>query len=164
MPSKKFADGTEIQGYCRQIATKFGFADRGVFHTLVSSLTWDQSIRRWRAGTNRGDEFRARFVVLACGVLNMPKLPGIPGIDAFKGKIFHTARWDYSYTGGSYSSPVLDKLADKRVAIVGTGATAIQAVPHLGKYAKKLYVVQRTPSSVDERPNPPTDPEWLKSL
>jgi cation diffusion facilitator CzcD-associated flavoprotein CzcO len=164
MPSKKFAEGAEIQGYCKQIAQKYGFAERGVFHTLVSSLRWDESIRRWVANSNRGDEFRARFVVLACGVLNMPKLPGIPGIDTFKGKIFHTARWDYSYTGGSYQSPVLDKLADKRVAIVGTGATAIQAVPHLAKYAKELYVVQRTPSSVDERPNPPTDPEWLQSL
>jgi cation diffusion facilitator CzcD-associated flavoprotein CzcO len=94
----------------------------------------------------------------------MPKLPRIPGIDRFKGKIFHTARWDYGYTGGSYRRPVLDKLADKRVAIVGTGATSIQAVPHLGKYAKQLYVVQRTPSSVDERPNPPTDPQWVQSL
>src|SRR3546814_4731590 len=94
----------------------------------------------------------------------MPKLPGRPGIDQFKGKMFHTARWDYAYTGGSYRSPVLDQLADKRVAIVGTGATAIQAVPYLGKYAKQLYVVQRTPSSIDERPNPPTDTAWAKTL
>jgi len=164
MPSKKFADGAEIQAYCRLIARKFGFAERGVFHTHINSLIWDESIRRWRATSNRGDEFRARFVTLACGVLNMPKLPGIPGIDTFKGKIFHTARWDYGYTGGSYESPILDKLADKRVAIVGTGATSIQAVPPLAKYAKQLYVVQRTPSSIDERPNPPTDAAWLKSL
>jgi cyclohexanone monooxygenase len=94
----------------------------------------------------------------------MPKLPAIEGIDHFEGKIFHTARWDYEYTGGTYLNPVLDRLSDKRVAIVGTGATAIQAVPNLAKYAKYLYVVQRTPSSVDERPNPPTDPEWVKSL
>src|SRR5262249_20054804 len=113
---------------------------------------------------SRGDEIRARFVIMACGVLNMPKLPGIEGIDKFKGKIFHTARWDYDYTGGSYTNPVLDRLADKRVAIVGTGATAIQAVPALGKYAKHLYVIQRTPSCVDARPNPPTSPEWVKSL
>jgi cyclohexanone monooxygenase len=103
-------------------------------------------------------------VVVAAGVLNMPKLPGVKGIDSFKGKMFHTARWEYDYTGGSYANPVLDKLADKRVAIIGTGATAIQAVPHLGKYAKQLYVIQRTPSTVDERPNPPTDPDWAKSL
>jgi cation diffusion facilitator CzcD-associated flavoprotein CzcO len=94
----------------------------------------------------------------------MPKLPGIPGVDKFRGKIFHTARWDYQYTGGSYGNPVLDKLTDKSVAIVGTGATAVQVIPYLGKYARQLYVVQRTPSSVDERPNPPTDPEWVKTL
>jgi cyclohexanone monooxygenase len=164
LPSKKFADGSEIYEYCRSIAQRFGFADRALFHTLINELRWDESIKRWHVGTNRGDDIRARFVILACGVLNMPKLPRIPGIDQFKGKIFHTARWDYGYTGGSYRNPVLDKLADKRVAIVGTGATAIQAVPHLGKYAKQLYVVQRTPSSVDERPNPPTDPEWAQSL
>jgi cation diffusion facilitator CzcD-associated flavoprotein CzcO len=164
MPSKKFADGWEIQQYAKSIATKFGFADRALFHTLINTLRWDEDIKRWRVGTNRGDDIRARFVVLACGVLNMPKLPSIPGLDQFKGKVFHTARWEYDYTGGSYQHPVLDKLADKRVAIVGTGATSIQAVPHLGKYAKHLYVVQRTPSSVDERPNPPTNPEWLKTL
>ena len=164
MPSKKFADGSEIQRYCKSIAERFGFADEALFHTQINTLRWDEKIKRWRVGTNRGDDIRARFVIMACGVLNMPKLPAIPGIDKFKGKIFHSARWDYGYTGGSYQNPVLDELADKRVAIVGTGATAIQAVPHLGKYAKQLYVVQRTPSSVDERPNPPTDLNWVRTL
>jgi len=164
MPSKKFADGAEIQGYTRQIAERYGFADKALFHTHIQSLRWDAELKRWRVSTNRGDDIRARHVIVACGVLNMPKLPGIEGIEKFKGKLFHTARWDYSYTGGSYERPVLDKLADKRVAIVGTGATAIQAVPHLAKYAKHLYVVQRTPSTVDERPNPPTDPAWVKGL
>ncbi|MET0239053.1 MAG: FAD-dependent oxidoreductase [Sphingobium sp.] len=164
MPSQKFSEGREIQGYARLIAEQFGFADRALFHTHISHLRWDEEIKRWHVGTNRGDDIKARFVVMACGVLNMPKLPGIPGIDRFKGKMFHTARWDYDYTGGEYRSPVLDKLADKKVAIVGTGATAIQAVPHLAKYAGHLYVIQRTPSSVDERPNPPTDPEWATGL
>ncbi len=164
MPSKKFADGWEIQNYCKTIAGRYGLADKALFHTQITTLRWDEALKRWRVGTNRGDEFRARFVILACGVLNMPKLPAIPGIDKFKGKMFHTARWDYEYTGGSYQRPTLDKLADKRVAIIGTGATAIQAVPALAKYAKQLYVIQRTPSTVDERPNPPTDQAWLKSL
>jgi cation diffusion facilitator CzcD-associated flavoprotein CzcO len=164
MPSKKFADGWEIYEYARSIAAKFGFADKALFHTHINSLRWDEKLNRWRVGTNRGDDIRARFVILASGVLNMPKLPSIAGIDKFKGKIFHTARWDYEYTGGSYRNPVLDQLADKRVAIVGTGATAVQAVPYLGKYAEQLYVVQRTPSSVDERPNPPTNREWVQSL
>ncbi len=164
LPTKKFSDGSEIQAYAKSIAQKFGFADKALFHTQVTSLQWDDAIQRWRVGTNRGDDIRARFVVVASGVLNMPKLPSIKGIDKFKGKMFHSSRWDYSYTGGSYGNPVLDKLGDKRVALLGTGATAIQAVPPLGKYARELYVIQRTPSTVDERPNPPTDPDWAASL
>jgi cation diffusion facilitator CzcD-associated flavoprotein CzcO len=164
MPSQKFADGFEIQGQARRIATKFGLYDNALFHTRILSVQWDESIRRWKIGTNRGDDLRARFVVMAGGPLNRPKLPGIPGIKDFKGKVFHTARWEYDYTGGSWENPVLDKLKDKRVAIVGTGATALQIVPYLGKYAKQAYVVQRTPSTVDIRNNPKTDPEWAKSL
>ena len=164
MPSRRFAPGPEIMGYIRLIAEKNGFADKALFHTLITSLKWDESIQRWRIGTDRGDDLRARHVVMACGVLNMPKLPGINGIAKFKGKMFHTSRWEYDYTGGSCENPVLDKLADKKGAIVGTGATAIQAVPFLAKYARPLYVVQRTPSCVDTRPNPLTDPQWIESL
>jgi cyclohexanone monooxygenase len=164
LPTKRFADGQEIQQYCRLIGERYGFYDKALFHTLVGSLTWDAAISRWRIATHRGDDIRARHVIMASGLMNMPKLPGIPGIHDFRGKKFHSARWDYDYTGGAYGNPVLDKLGDKRVAIIGTGATAIQAVPHLGKYAKHLYVLQRTPSTVDERPNPPTDPDWARSL
>ncbi|MED5547599.1 MAG: NAD(P)/FAD-dependent oxidoreductase [Pseudomonadota bacterium] len=163
VPSKKFADGWEIQGYIRQIAEQFGFADKAVFQTQVTSLVWDEGAARWQVGTNRGDRIEARFVIMANGVLNMPKLPALEGIDAFKGKLFHTARWDYGYTGGEPGRPELDRLADKTVAIVGTGATAIQAVPILAQYAKKLYVIQRTPATVDARPNPPTDRTWFES-
>ncbi len=164
MPSRKFSDGREIYGYCRRIGKQFGLYEKALFHTRITAMRWDEKIKRWRVSTNRGDEIRARFVIMANGTLNTPKLPGIPGIHDFKGRMFHTARWDYEYTGGSYESPVLDKLTDKRVAIVGTGATAIQAIPYLGRHAKQLYVLQRTPSTVDERPNPPTDPEWVKTL
>ncbi len=164
MPSRRFAPGPEIMGYVRLIAEKFGFADKGLFHTLITRLVWDEASQRWIISTDRGDEIRARHVIMGCGVLNMPKLPGINGIAKFKGKMFHTSRWEYGYTGGSCDNPALDKLRDKRVAIVGTGATAIQAVPFLAQYAKHLYVVQRTPSCIDERPNPPTDPQWIESL
>jgi len=164
MPSKKFSDGWEIQAYIRLIAERTGFADNALFHTQINDMRWDDAAQRWHVRTDRGDELHARFVVMACGVLNMPKLPSIEGINSYKGKIFHTARWDYEYTGGSYQNPQLNKLTDKRVAIVGTGATAIQAIPYLAKHAKQLYVVQRTPSSVDERSNPPTDPTWAESL
>jgi len=164
MPSKKYADGYEIYDYMKMIADKFELGSKALFHTVVTSLRWNESIKRWNIETNRGDTIRARFVILANGLLNIPKFPSIPGIHEFKGKMFHTSRWDYDYTGGEYRKPVLDKLADKTVAIVGTGATAIQAVPYLGKYAKKVYVLQRTPSVIDQRYNLPTDPEWVKSL
>lgn len=124
IPSKKFADGREIFGYCQQVARRFGLYRGALFQTLITAMRWDKNIKRWRVNTDRGDEIRARFVIMANGLLNMPKLPGIPGIKDFKGRRFHTARWDYGYTGGSYESPVLDKLADKRVAIIGTGASA----------------------------------------
>jgi cyclohexanone monooxygenase len=164
MPSKKFADGFEIREYMQSIARRFELYEGALFHTTVTSLRWDEVIRRWRIATDRDDEIRARFVIMANGLLNVPKLPGIPGIHEFKGEMFHTARWDYAYTGGDQKEPVLDKLGDKRVAIVGTGATAVQAIPFLGKHAKQLYVLQRTASTVDERRNTPTDPEWVKSL
>jgi cyclohexanone monooxygenase len=164
MPSKKFADGYEIQEHCQRIAKQYALYERALFHTLIKALRWDDAIKRWRITTNRGDEIRARFVLMCGGPLNRPKLPGIPGMKEFTGKLFHTARWEYDYTGGSWKEPVLDKLTDKRVAIIGTGATAVQAIPYLGRYAKQLYVLQRTPSSVDKRPNPPTDLDWVKTL
>ncbi len=164
MPSKKFCDGYEIQEHCQRIANQYNLYPGALFHTLITALRWDESIARWRIATDRGDDIRARFVLMCGGPLNRPKLPGVPGIEDFKGRLFHTARWEFSYTGGSWKNPVLDKLWDKRVAIIGTGASAVQAIPYLGKYAKQLYVLQRTPSSVDKRPNPPTDPEWVKSL
>jgi cyclohexanone monooxygenase len=163
MPSKKFADGAEIFQHCRNIGKHFGLYDGALFSTQVRELHWDDATQRWRISTDRDDEIRARFVVMAQGSYNRPKLPGIPGIKDFTGHVFHSARWDYDYTGGDADGG-LDKLADKRVALVGTGATGIQLVPHLGRDAKQLFVFQRTPSSVDARTNPATDPEWAASL
>lgn len=164
MPTKKFTEGHEICEYAQSIAKQFNLYENALFHTMVVSQVWDEEIKRWRITTEQGDEIRARFVITANGLLNMPKLPGIPGIHEFKGTMFHSSRWDYEYTGGDWKNPVLDKLADKRVALVGTGATAVQLVPILGKYAKHFYTLQRTPSSVDERRNSVTDPEWVKTL
>ncbi|MBV9351048.1 MAG: NAD(P)/FAD-dependent oxidoreductase [Mycobacterium sp.] len=163
MPSKKFADGAEIYEHCRRIGKHFGLYDSAIFSTQVRDLRWDDSIKRWQIRTNRDDDIRARFVVMASGPFHRPKLPGIPGIKNFKGHSFHTSRWDYEYTGGDITGG-LHKLSDKRVALVGTGATGIQVVPFLGRYAKHLYVFQRTPSSVDARNNTLTDPKWVKSL
>ena len=166
IPSKKYADGAEIFAHCQNIGKHFGLYDGAIFSTQVRTVRWDEEIKRWRLTTNRGDDIRARFVVMAQGSYNKPKLPGIPGIKDFKdagGHVFHSARWDYDYTGGDADGG-LDKLADKRVALVGTGATGVQLVPHLGRDAKQLFVFQRTPSSVDFRGNEPTDPEWAASL
>jgi cyclohexanone monooxygenase len=163
MPSKKFSDGAEIFEHCRRIAKHFGLYDGAIMHTQVRTVCWDESIRRWRVSTNRGDDISARFVVMTQGNFNRPKLPGIPGIKDFKGHMFHSARWDYDYTGGDANGG-LHKLHDKRVALVGTGATGVQLVPHLGRDAQHLYVFQRTPSSVDIRNNASTDPQWVKSL
>ncbi|CAJ1586886.1 NAD(P)/FAD-dependent oxidoreductase [[Mycobacterium] wendilense] len=166
MPSKKFADGAEIFDHCRNIGKHFGLYDGALFSTQVRELRWEDDLQRWRIDTDRGDEIRARFVVMAQGSYNRPKLPGIPGIKDYRaagGHVFHSARWDYDYTGGTADGG-LHKLADKRVALVGTGATGVQLVPHLGRDAKELFVFQRTPSSVDARSNPPTDPKWAASL
>ncbi len=163
IPSKRYADGAEIYEHSQRIGRHFGLYDGALFHTLIRALNWDEDIRRWRISTNRGDDIRARFVIMASGPFNRPKLPGIPGIERFKGHMFHTARWDYDYTGGDATGG-LHKLADKKVAIIGTGATAIQAVPYLGKDAQHLTVFQRTPSIVDARNNRPTDYEWARTL
>jgi cyclohexanone monooxygenase len=163
MPTAKYAKAPELLEHSRRIGRHFGLYDKACFQTEVGEIRWNDPESRWIVTTSRDDCFTARFVVLASGLLHRPKLPGIPGIEAFKGHSFHTSRWDYEYTGGD-STGGLTKLADKRVGIIGTGATAVQCIPHLGRWAKELYVFQRTPSSVDERNDRPTDPEWVKSL
>ena len=163
IPKEKYSFGNEIRAHARRIGEHFDLYRLACFQTEISEMRWLEDEKRWLITTNRGDAMHARFVVMSSGPLNRPKLPGIPGIETFKGHSFHTSRWDYGYTGGSTEGG-LDKLADKRVAIIGTGATAIQCVPHLGRHAKHLYVFQRTPSSVDVRGNKPTDPEWAKTL
>jgi cation diffusion facilitator CzcD-associated flavoprotein CzcO len=164
MPSEKYARGPEILEHCRHIAEQFGLYDKALFHTEVTDLEWDADRSWWIVRTNRGDEFTAQFVAMGTGPLHVPKLPGIPGIDSFRGHSFHTSRWDYDYTGGDPSGAPMERLADKRVAVIGTGATAVQCIPHLARAAKELYVFQRTPSSVDVRDNRPTDPEWFADM
>jgi len=163
VPTRKYTLGEENRQHCERIADQFDLRRRTSFQTSVTELRWDEADQHWIVSTDRGDVIRARFAVSALGPLNSAKLPGIPGVESFKGRMFHTSRWDYAYTGGSEHGG-LDRLADKRVGIVGTGATAIQVVPHLAACAKELYVFQRTPSSVDWRGNRPTDVEWFKSL
>ena len=163
MPKEKYSFGPEIFAHAQRIGRHYDLYPRSYFQTQVREQRWDEAEARWVVTTDRGDQIRARHVIISSGSLNRPKLPGLPGLRKFKGHTFHTSRWDYDYTGGSYEGGSLDKLADKRVGIIGTGATGIQCIPHLGKAAKHLYVLQRTPSSVDLRRNSPTDPAWFKS-
>jgi cation diffusion facilitator CzcD-associated flavoprotein CzcO len=163
VPTEKYAHAPEILAHCRRIAEQFGLYDNACLSTEVTGVEWDGGGRRWLITTNRGDKMTAHFLVMGNGPLHRPKLPGIPGVGDFEGHAFHTSRWDYGYTGGGPEGK-LDRLSDKRVGIIGTGATAVQAVPHLAAAARHLFVFQRTPSSIDVRANRPTDPEWAANL
>jgi cyclohexanone monooxygenase len=164
MPTEKYVHGPEILAHCQHIGRQFGLYDDTLFHTEVTGLAWDESRTRWVIETSRGDRLTAQFVVLGTGPLSVPKLPGIPGIGSFRGHSFHTSRWDYGYTGGDSDGAPMNKLGDKRVGVIGTGATAVQCVPHLARDCRELYVFQRTPSSVDVRNNHPIDPHWFADV
>lgn len=163
MPVERYSRASEILAHARRIAEHFRLYDDACLSTQVTSLDWNEATAWWTVRTNRGDCMQARFVVLTTGPLNRPKLPAIQGVENFKGHTFHTSRWDYAYTGGSATEP-LARLRDKRIGIIGTGATAIQCVPPLAASTQHLYVFQRTPSSVGERNNSATDPDWAASL
>jgi len=163
MPKEKYTHAPEILAHCQAIGRHFDLYDSACFQTEVTEMRWDDSDDRWVISTNRGDAIRARFVCMANGPLHRPKLPSIPGIETFEGHTFHTSRWDYDYTGGT-SDGGLDKLQDRKIGIIGTGATAVQCIPHLGEGSEHLFVFQRTPSSIDVRNNRPTEPEWTAGL
>jgi cation diffusion facilitator CzcD-associated flavoprotein CzcO len=164
MPTEKYAPGPEIREQCRRIARRFGLYHDALLSTEVTALEWEPERSRWLIRTNRGDAFRAQFVTMGTGPLHRPKLPGIPGLESFRGHSFHTSRWDYDYTGGDAAGAPMDRLAGRRVGVIGTGATSVQCVPHLARACGELYVFQRTPSSIDVRANEPTDPEQFAAM
>ncbi|MEJ5977939.1 NAD(P)/FAD-dependent oxidoreductase [Novosphingobium sp. PS1R-30] len=159
MPRRKYTPAPEILDYSHRVAERFDLYRKACLHTEVTELRWDEEALRWIVSTNRGDRMRAKFVVMANGPAHKPRLPGIPGIEKFEGRIFHTARWDYDYTGGGPEGG-LDRLADKRVGVIGTGATAVQCIPHLAQGTMRLFVFQRTPSAIDVRNDYATDADW----
>lgn len=164
MPTEKYAHAPEIREHCQRIATQFGLYDKALFQTEVTDLEWDEANANWVIRTSRGDAFTAKYIGMGTGPLHVAKLPGIAGIETFKGKSFHTSRWDYEYTGGDPLGAPMENLADKRIALIGTGATSVQCVPHLAKSARQLLVFQRTPSSVDARNNGPIDSKWFETV
>ncbi len=159
VPSRHYAGGAEILAHCQAIAHKYDLYDLAVFQTTVTSTTWDAEARQWTVTTDRGDTMRATFVVCANGTLAKPRLAVIDGMETYEGHSFHSSRWDYELTGAD-----LENLADMRVGIIGTGASAVQIIPNVGPKAKELYVFQRTPSSIDIRDDWETDPEWAAKL
>jgi cation diffusion facilitator CzcD-associated flavoprotein CzcO len=164
VPTTRYAFGDEIRRHLEAIAQRYGLVDGALFHTTVQQSEWDEERARWILTTDRGDTIRAHYLVVAPGILNLMKLPAIAGMEEFQGRSFHSARWDYGYTGGASDDPCLDRLGDKVVGIIGTGASAIQAVPALAESAKHLYVFQRTPSAIGVRGNRPTPPDFVHGL
>jgi cation diffusion facilitator CzcD-associated flavoprotein CzcO len=163
VPKHRYAYGDEIRQHLQAVAEHFDLVDDALFHTSVTHAEWEEGAARWRISTDRGDELSCRYYVLAVGILNLLKLPAIPGMERFAGHSFHSARWDYEYTGGGPGQP-MTKLGDQVVGLIGTGATGIQCVPPLAAAAKHVYVFQRTPSAIGERGNRPTDPSFAQSL
>ena len=162
VPTERYASGDEIRRHLEALADRFDLVPDALFHTGVSRAEWDEGAARWRVRTDRGDELRCRYYVLAVGILNLMKLPAIPGMEDFRGKSFHTARWDYGYTGGGPGEP-LTKLGGKVVGLVGTGASGIQCAAPLASTAAHLHVFQRTPSAIGVRGNRPTDPAFASA-
>ncbi|KAE8371976.1 FAD/NAD(P)-binding domain-containing protein [Aspergillus bertholletiae] len=174
MPREKYASGAELRMYAELIAQTWGLSKRALFRTVLHTLGWDDDQNYWTAsGRCLLDEpsqpdtplrLNADFVILAGGIFTNPKIPNFTNIMDYEGEMFHVSRWDYQSTGGSQQDPSLSRLANKKVGIIGTGATAVQAIPFLAKYSKQLTVFQRTPSAVDRRDNRPTDPAWWRKM
>jgi cation diffusion facilitator CzcD-associated flavoprotein CzcO len=177
MPKHKYSSGVEIRTYLESLVKHFGLESRILYRSQVSGLEWEETSSTWKTGLTlrRGPAAKeekeisvnADFVTLASGLFPYPQVPKVPGLADFKGEMFHTSRWNYDITGGSsdVTFPEMEKLKGLRVGIIGTGATAIQAVPQLAKYAKELYVFQRTPSQVNTRGQRETDPaEWKSKI
>ena len=162
VPKDRYASGEEIRLHLQAIADRYDLMSDALFHTGVSAAGWDEAAARWRVRTDRGDELSCRYYVLAVGILNLLKLPAIPGMEQFGGRSFHTARWDYAYTGGGPGQP-LTELGNKVVGLLGTGATGIQCLPALAAGAEHVYVFQRTPSAVGVRGNRPTEAEFASA-
>lgn len=159
-PRHRYAYADEIFEHCQRIGKTYGLYDKALLSTVVTHAQFNEESRRWEISTDLGDRITADIFVVATGTLTLPKLPNLPGIDEYQGHIFHSSRWDYKYTGGDLHGG-LTGLTDKRIGVVGTGATSLQIVPSVAKYAQELFVFQRTPSTVGPRGQRETDDNWV---
>jgi cation diffusion facilitator CzcD-associated flavoprotein CzcO len=168
VPKAKYATGFELLEHADRIAAQWKLQDKALFRTNVKATRWNDATQLWNVDVTEGRgpgepsrelKVQAQYVLIASGILTNPHVPKIPELEGFAGPVFHTARWDYKVTGGTPQDAALTGLEGKRVGVLGTGATAIQVVPALAKYAKELYVFQRTPSGVSARGQRSTDPE-----
>jgi cation diffusion facilitator CzcD-associated flavoprotein CzcO len=148
---RSYSQQPEIQGYLQATAEKFGVRPHCVFGAEVTSARWDDAARRWLVSTSAGD-FRAHVLVSAAGALADPTYPDIPGLDTFAGTVMHSARWNHSHD-----------LAGENVAVVGTGASAIQVVPAIQPVVGSIAIYQRTPAWVVPRTDHPVTP-WMRRL
>ncbi len=131
--TRSFSSQPEIWAYLKRCAREFGVLPHIRFHHEVREAIWDEAAQRWRIETSQGS-YTASVLVMASGALSEPAVPRLPGLEAFQGKTFHSARWDHNYD-----------LTDRRVAVVGTGASAVQFVPEIQPKVAKLHLFQRTP-------------------
>ena len=132
--SRMFAPGAELKRYAEHVADKYDLRRHMRFDTAVEGARWDEDAQHWSIAIRGGEVITARFLLTATGFLSQPKMPDIDGIESFAGKVIHTAAWDDDYD-----------LQDKRVAVIGTGATAVQLIPEIAPRLAELTVYQRTP-------------------
>src|SRR3954453_2039747 len=145
--TRTYAPGRELKAYAEHCVEKYGLRSRIRFNTRVLRVAFDEDADLWRIETDSGDVITARFLINAAGVLSTPQLPDIDGVASFAGVTMHTARWDHS-----------QDLTGKRVAIIGTGASAVQVIPEIAPIVERLTIFQRTPIWCFPKPDVPLAP------
>lgn len=152
--TEKYAAQPEILDYCNHVAERFALRDHITFNTTVSSIHYDENAALWQLSTAQGEQFKARFCVMATGCLSTTNLPNIPGIEDFRGESYHTGQWPKAGVD----------LSGKRVGIIGTGSTGIQVITTIAEQVDQLFVFQRTPQFSTPARNEPTDPDYEAAI
>ncbi|HZT46349.1 MAG TPA: NAD(P)/FAD-dependent oxidoreductase [Hyphomicrobiaceae bacterium] len=152
--TERYATQPEILRYANHVADRFDLRRDITFNTRVTAATFDERASRWVVATSDGARLTARFCIMATGCLSSPNLPKFPGLDAFKGERYHTGYWPHE--------PV--DFTGKRVAVIGTGSSAVQSIPIIARQASHLYVFQRTPNYAVPAQNAPLDPEYVRKV